>query len=160
MTTITDTHRAVIERFYGAFARRDADTMAHCYHAGARFRDPVFELEGARIGAMWKMLCARGADLRVVHSAVHAEDASGAAHWEAWYTFSGSGRPVHNVIDARFRFVGGLIVEHIDSFDFWRWSRQALGLPGLLLGWSPLLREKVRAQALDTLARFEGRPPA
>jgi ketosteroid isomerase-like protein len=147
-------HRDLIERFYRAFQRRDADAMAACYAARATFRDPVFTLEGARIGAMWRMLCARGADLRVEFDNLVADAGGGSADWQAWYTFSATGRPVHNVIHARFRFAGGLIAEHVDDFDFWRWSRQALGIAGVVLGWSPLLRRKVRAQALVALDRF------
>jgi hypothetical protein len=41
-----------------------------------------------------------------------------------------------------------------DTYDFWSWSRQALGLPGLLLGWSGFLRTKVRAQAAAGLEQF------
>jgi hypothetical protein len=47
-----------------------------------------------------------------------------------------------------------LIVSHHDSFDFWRWSRQALGAPGLLLGWSPVLRNQVRKQANTSLRKY------
>ena len=47
-----------------------------------------------------------------------------------------------------------LITTHRDRFNFWTWSRQALGAPGLLLGWSPYLRNKVRAQAASNLQRF------
>lgn len=144
-------NRALIERLYRALQQRDAATMAACYHPAAKFRDPVFELEGARVGAMWKMLTSRGADLRVEFGDVVADASSGSAGWQAWYTFSATGRPVHNVIRARFRFSGGLIAEHVDTFDFWRWARQALGPVGLLLGWSPLLRGKVRSQAARAL---------
>jgi ketosteroid isomerase-like protein len=147
-------NRELIERFYRAFQLRDAATMAACYHANATFRDPVFELRGARIGAMWRMLCSRGADLRVEFANVAAADSVGSADWQAWYTFSTSGRAVHNAIHANFRFSDGLIVEHIDAFDFWRWSRQALGPIGLLLGWSPLLRRKVQAEGARALERF------
>jgi hypothetical protein len=151
---------ALIERFYGAFQKRDATTMAACYHGNVRFRDPVFSLDGENAGLMWKMLCARGADLRVEFANVAAAESSGCADWQAWYTFSGTGRPVHNVIRAGFRFADGLIVEHIDKFDFWRWSRQALGPAGAILGWSPFLRRKVQAQAAAALARFTAQSPA
>jgi hypothetical protein len=77
------------------------------------------------------------------------------AHWEAHYLFSATGRLVHNRIDAGFGFgADGLITTHLDRFDFWAWSRQALGAPGLLLGWTPWLRTKVRAQAAENLRRF------
>jgi ketosteroid isomerase-like protein len=142
----------LITRFYEAFQRRDASAMAACYHADVHFSDEVFpDLRGARAGAMWAMLCARGKDLRIEFSDVVADDVTGGATWNAWYTFSGSGRPVHNVIEASFEFRDGHIVRHVDRFDFWRWSRQALGPAGSLLGWTPFLRGKVRATAARSL---------
>jgi ketosteroid isomerase-like protein len=143
-----------IDQFYSAFKQRDGAAMAACYHADASFRDPVFELRGDRIGAMWTMLCERGKDLRIEHSNVTGGDGVGAADWQAWYTFSATGRPVHNVIHAQFRFRDGRFVEHIDRFDFWRWSRQAVGPAGLLLGWTPMVRRKVRAEANRALERY------
>lgn len=103
---------------------------------------------------MWRMLCERGKDLRVEYSDVKVDGNVGSAHWEAWYTFSGTGRPVHNIIEARFTFAGGQIASHTDTFDLYRWSRQALGAKGLLLGWSPLVRNAIRSQAAKALARF------
>ena len=146
-----DANRALIERFYRAFQQRDGATMAGCYHARSKFRDPVFELDGERIGKMWKMLCSRGEDLRMEFANVSTDADRGSADWQAWYTFKSSGRPVHNIIHANFRFADGLIVEHIDDFDFWLWSRQALGPVGLLLGWTPFIREKVRSEAARAL---------
>jgi len=147
-------NRALIERFYSTFQQRDGAAMAACYHANASFRDPVFDLKGARVGAMWQMLTSRGADLRVEFGDVSADATSGTANWQAWYKFSATGRPVHNIISARFRFAEGLIIEHVDTFDFWRWSRQALGPIGMLLGWSPVLRSKVHMQAARALDQY------
>ena len=152
-------HADLIARFYDALARRDGAAMAACYHPQVTFRDEVFDLQGPMAGAMWRMLCDRGADLRVVASGITAEDATGAAHWEADYTFSQTKRPVHNVIDAAFTFEDGLIRTHVDRFDFWSWSRQALGVPGLLLGWTPFLRAKVAAEAQKGLAAYVARHP-
>jgi ketosteroid isomerase-like protein len=151
-----DANKALIERFYRAFAQRDAATMAACYRADATFRDAAFTLRGSDVGKMWKMLCSRGADLRIEFGNVQAAAERGSVDWQAWYTFSGTGRKVHNVIHADMRFVDGLIAAHVDTFDFWRWSRQSLGLPGMLLGWSPFLQRKVQAQALQALRKFDG----
>lgn len=150
-------HAALVDRFYAAFAKRDAKTMASCYHADVEFSDPVFpHLRGADAGTMWAMLCARGADLRIEHKDVVADDHTGSAHWDAHYTFSATGRKVHNSIDARFTFRDGLIVRHVDDFSFYRWARQALGPMGLVLGWTPLVKNKVRATAAKGLASFKG----
>jgi ketosteroid isomerase-like protein len=141
--------------FYQAFNRRDAEAMARCYTDDVVFEDPAFgELHGEDARGMWRMLCARAQDLQVTVTDIEADDARGSARWEALYTFTQTGRKVHNSIEARFGFRDGLIREHRDQFDFWRWSRQALGTPGLLLGWSGALRRKVGTQARSNLARF------
>ena len=88
-----------------------------------------------------------------------ADDSLGQTHWEPRYTFSATGRPVHNVIDAAFTFEAGRIVRHVDTFDLWRWSRMALGFKGLLLGWSPTLRNAVRRQARRGLDAWIARHP-
>lgn len=145
----------LIDQFYKSFAAKDAAGMAACYAPDATFSDPVFRgLTGAQVPAMWRMLCERGADLQVVHSDVKSDGATGSAHWEATYTFSQTGRKVHNVIDARFTFKDGKIAAHEDSFNFWRWTRMALGVPGVLLGWSPIVQNKVRDQAMKGLGLF------
>ncbi|MEZ4394206.1 MAG: nuclear transport factor 2 family protein [Polyangiales bacterium] len=139
---------ALIERFYTAFQAKDAEAMAACYAPDARFSDPVFtDLRGALPGDMWRMLCERGKDLVVEFSNVQADDTRGRAHWEARYTFSQTGRFVHNVIDASFVFRDGLIAEHTDVFDLGRWMPQALGLTGALLGWLPPVRNALRTKA-------------
>jgi ketosteroid isomerase-like protein len=145
----------LITRFYKAFQQKDWARMAACYHPDVVFNDAVFtDLRGKRAGQMWQMLCERGKDLRVEFRDVAADDSTGKAHWDAYYTFSRSGRNVHNSIDAQFRFQDGLIIEHRDTFNFWRWSSQALGLPGMLLGWTPFLQKKVQAQSMQTLADY------
>jgi ketosteroid isomerase-like protein len=145
----------VVQRFYAAFDRKDGDAMAACYHPEIRFSDPVFgELRGAEAGDMWRMLTGRAADLRVELATHEAGDEQGSANWIATYTFAQTGRKVINDIQASFRFRDGLIAEHDDRFSFWTWSRQALGAPGLIAGWTPLLRGKVSAQAREGLEQF------
>ncbi len=155
----------LISDFYTAFARRDHETMAGCYSDSATFSDPVFpKLDSDHVRAMWRMFCTRSADLAVTFSGVEADDRRGSAHWEATYTFSPTGRRVHNRIAAAFTFADGRIERHRDSFDFYNWARMALGPTGWVLGWTPALRAKVRKQAAAQLERFisdeEGRVPS
>jgi len=146
-------NKQLIERFYSAFGARNAVEMARCYHPDVKFDDPAFiNLDYLKVCAMWAMLCERGKDLRIELAEL---DANGSrATWVAHYTFSQTGRRVVNQISARFEFKEGLIVRHIDYFDFYRWSRQALGLPGLLMGWSNAFQRKVQAKALHGLTMF------
>ncbi len=147
----------IINTFYSSFHKHDAETMAALYAPDAVFNDAVFgELRGADIGNMWRMLLAK-TDVQVVCSNVAADDHKGTAQWVATYTFAKTGKKVVNRVSASFVFSNGKIVQHTDVFDFWQWSRQALGASGLLLGWSPVLRNAVRKQALDGLRRFGSR---
>ena len=118
----------LIERFYGAFDRKDGATMAACYAPDAHFWDPVFtDLSGTEAGAMWRMLTGGATDLKVELHERDADERQGSAHWIATYTFTQTGRPVVNDIHASFKFADGRITDHHDEFDFYRWARQALG---------------------------------
>lgn len=148
-------HAELIARFYTALGKRDAEGMAGCYHPEIEFSDPVFpRLTGRQATAMWRMLCERGKDLAVEFRDVEADGTSGRAHWEAQYTFTATGRRVRNRIDARFEFRDGRIIRHRDAFSFWAWAAQALGPMGALLGWSRLVKGRVRAQAARNLEVF------
>ena len=149
-----------IEGLYAAFVRRDGAAMAACYAPNATFVDPVFDVAGAEVGAMWTMLCERARDLRIEVSGITADAERGQAHWEAWYTFTQTGRPVHNIVDAAFVFDDdGRIVRHQDTFDLWRWSRMALGAKGAALGWTRTVKKAIRAQARKGLDAWMARTP-
>lgn len=156
----THPHARLIERFYEAFGRRDAATMNACYAADVHFSDPVFrDLHGDDARAMWTMLCEQAKDLRIEASEIRADDTSGSARWDAWYTFSVTGRKVHNVIQARFELRDGQIVRHADTFDLWKWTGMALGPVGKLLGWSPLIQGAVRKKAAAGLRAWRAKRP-
>lgn len=152
---MTSPELALLDRFYAAFDRGDGQAMADCYGPDARFTDPVFtDLRGQEPGAMWRMLTARstGLEVELVDRAVAA--GTGSARWIARYTFGQTSRPVVNDVRSTFRFADGLIVDQRDDFDFHRWARQALGAPGLLLGWTPFLHNRVRRTAGAGLESF------
>ena len=148
-------NETLIESFYAAFDRHDGNAMAACYAPGASFSDPVFtDLEGDEPGAMWRMLTSRADDLSVELVEHQASDDAGGAHWLADYTFTQTGRKVHNDVRASFRFQDGLIAEHRDDFSFPAWARQALGPMGLLLGWTPIVHGATRERARAGLDEF------
>jgi SnoaL-like domain len=149
--------KATIHALYEAFAKLDAAKMQSLYAPQARFDDEAFSLKGPeQIGGMWRMMCEGVRTKGAAHWKLSTSDVTEhSANWDAHYKFSATGRLVHNKIHAEFDFdKNGLIVLHVDTFNFWRWSRQALGAPGLLLGWSPFLRQKVRKQAALNLQRY------
>jgi hypothetical protein len=148
-------NKEFIIRFYSALQTLNYAEMQRSYHPEAQFSDPVFgTLDCEQVKAMWQMLLTRSKDLQVIFSNVHATQTTGKCRWEAWYTFSKTGRSVHNVITSSFEFKDGKIFRQYDSFNLWRWSRHALGITGLLLGWTPLIREKIKASARQSLTKF------
>jgi ketosteroid isomerase-like protein len=143
----------VIRELYAALDRHDGEAMAALYDRDGRFVDPAFgELTGEEAGDMWRMLTSRSEDLSVELPEHEADGDHGSAHWIATYTFN-TGRPVVNDIHARFIFRDGKILDHQDSFSFWRWARQALGPAGLILGLAPFSRI-VRRRARGQLDEF------
>ncbi|MBF8151079.1 nuclear transport factor 2 family protein [Winogradskyella sp. F6397] len=139
----------IIKTFYTALNNCDGPTMASCYHDAIVFEDPAFGiLKGERAKAMWLMLCEsqNETNFNVEFSNVNANDNSGSAHWEAHYTFSKTGRKVHNKIDAKFEFKDGLIIKHTDEFDLHKWAKQALGIKGIFFGGMRFFKNKLQSQ--------------
>jgi ketosteroid isomerase-like protein len=147
----------LITDFYTAFQRGDAAGMIACYHPEIEFEDPAFgRLVGPEAGAMWRMLLERSkGNLQVEFSDVSASAERGQAHWEARYPYGPQQRPVHNRIEAAFTFSEGKIRTHHDTFSLWHWSGQALGMTGQLLGWTPLVRNKIRATCRTLLENYQ-----
>lgn len=134
--------------------------MQACYHEDVEFSDPVFgDLNSKKARAMWHMLCSGSSDLEVTYHDITMSGDTATATWEAKYTLGGNDRLIHNVISATFEFKDGKIFRHRDEFDLWKWSRMALGTPGLLLGWSSIVKGQVRERARTQLERFIERNP-
>ena len=148
-------NKELIIKFYSAFKNKDFKSMQECYSDSAVFSDSVFQnLNSSQVKAMWEMLCKNGKDLQLEFKNVSANETTGNAEWIATYTFSRTGNKVVNKIKADFVFENGKIVKHNDYFSFYIWSKQALGMSGLLLGWTPLIKNKVRKLAVKNLADF------
>jgi ketosteroid isomerase-like protein len=150
------TNTEVLTRFYTAFQKLDSAAMKECYSDDAIFQDPAFGLlNGDEAKAMWEMLCKNAKDFSLTFDQVQPEDEEYiTCRWIANYTFAATGRKVENRIKAYMRIKDGKIVEHTDYFNFWRWSRQALGLSGWLLGWSTFYRMQVSKQARERLMKY------
>ncbi|MEM7550491.1 MAG: nuclear transport factor 2 family protein [Bacteroidota bacterium] len=147
----------LIESFYQAFQKRDAESMIASYHNDIRFQDPAFgKLEGVKAKCMWKMLCKNAKDLKIEYSDIKfdPEKNEGSAKWEAWYTFRKTGNKVHNKIQASFKFEDGLIIEHIDDFSLKNWASQAFGLTGKLFGGTSLFRKFLQKQTNEMLLKY------
>ena len=149
---------SVIQKFYTAFKNLDVATMISCYHKDIYFEDPAFGvLKGERACNMWRMLLSsqKGKDFVINFSDVQETSDGGSAHWEAHYNFSKTGRRVHNKVDAKFKIKDGLIIEHIDDFNLYQWSKEALGGSAYVIGWTGFFQKKLQEQTNKTLSQFE-----
>ena len=154
------TNEELITRFYQAFQNRDYKTMQQFYSNQARFNDPVFiHLNAEQVRKMWEMLLVRSTDLELDFTNINTNDFSGSAEWTARYTFSRTGKKVINRIKASFIFEKGKILNHKDEFNFYTWARQALGIPGLLFGWTPFIKNKIRKMAMKNLMDYMKKHP-
>lgn len=145
----------LIRKFYSSFQNKDSKSMVECYNDNIEFSDPVFRnLKGIQAKAMWMMLVERAPDLKIQFSNIKADGDSGSADWIADYPFSKTGRQVHNIIHAEFKFKDGKIISHKDSFNLWKWASMALGLSGLLLGFTPMIQNKIRSEAMTGLTMY------
>ncbi len=150
----------IIQSFYQAFADHDAEKMVSYYSENIEFTDPAFgTLNGERAKNMWRMLIEsqRGKKFDVVYSDVKEDKNSGAAHWEAKYKFSQTGRQVHNRIDASFVIKDGKIIKHTDRFNTRKWASQAMGFKGWLLGGTSFFQKKLNAQTNRMLGKWEAK---
>ena len=150
-------NQQLIEEFYAGFAAHNPKTMASWYHEDIVFEDPAFGiLKGQDVADMWEMLIEKSnGNLQVEFSDVKADAEMGSAKWIAIYNFSKTNRNVVNAVNAQFEFKDGLIIRHTDYFNIWKWTQQALGLSGLLLGWTGFLQNKIRQQAIHSLRAFQ-----
>lgn len=150
----------LINKFYTAFQQLDHRGMNSCYSDDIVFFDPVFGfLRGDEVRSMWEMLCKNAKDFSLTYSNIkHLDDEYSTCEWVATYTFSKTGKKVVNRIKANMLFADGKIIEHSDAFSLHRWSSQALGFSGWLLGWNRFFQKKIQNGARKNLMKFmEGR---
>jgi ketosteroid isomerase-like protein len=152
----TDTAIQLITTFYKAFQQKDFEAMNQCYAEDIVFYDPAFELlRGDEVRSMWEMLCKRATDFSLEFSNMQAlGDNYYTCNWVATYTFTKTGRRVVNHIKANMKIEEGKIIEHSDAFSLHKWSSQALGFAGWLLGWNSFFQRKIKNEARKNLLKF------
>jgi ketosteroid isomerase-like protein len=150
------TNEELINKFYTAFAQKDYIAMNSCYSDDIVFSDPVFGLlKGEETKKMWEMLCKNAKDFSLTYgNIIKLDEEYSTCDWVATYTFSKTGRNVVNKIRANMKFANGKIIEHSDAFSLHRWSAQALGFSGWLLGWNIFFQNKIKNNAKKNLLRF------
>ncbi len=148
-------NKQLIQNFYEAFSKANVEEMISVYHDEIEFEDPAFgKLKGKDAKNMWKMLLSRNSNIKVTYSDIQTNGNFGTANWKAVYFYGPQKRKVTNNIKASVIFKEGKIIKHTDVFSIWKWSKQALGFKGLLLGWTPFLKNKVQTMTNKLLKEF------
>ncbi|MEX0998061.1 MAG: nuclear transport factor 2 family protein [Flavobacteriaceae bacterium] len=146
----------IANQFYTAFAKGDAETMTSLYAETIEFEDPVFgKLKEMEAKMMWHMLIERSkGNLKISHKVLETTENTVKVKWKAVYPFSKTGRIVTNKILATMVIENGKIIKHKDYFNLWKWSQQALGWKGFLLGWTPVVQSKIRTKSIALLYSY------
>ena len=146
----------LLDKFYSSFKHGDANLMNDCYHPNVEFKDPAFGiLKEGKPSLMWEMLLSnKEAAPKISFKILEADVHSGKAEWKAEYFFGPQKRRVINNVKSEFIFNDGKIIKHTDTFDIWKWSKQALGPLGYLLGWTPLMKVIVQKMANKNLDKY------
>ena len=146
----------LVERFFMGFQKLDAREMNACYSDDIAFYDPMFELlRGDEAKAMWEMLCKNAKDFSLQFDSIkNLDDGYYTCHWTASYTFSKTGRRVVNMCKAHMKIENGLITEHSYGWSLHKWSAQAFGFTGKLLGWAGFFRRRLKNTAKRNLMQY------
>lgn len=149
-------NKEIIKKFYTSFSKGNVKGMLECYHKDIVFQDPVFgKLKGERAVKMWEMLLSqKKEDTKINFDNIQATTKNGKANWVAEYIYGDKKRRVVNRVSANFKFKDGKIIEHFDTFDLWEWTKQALGITGFLIGWTPYMKNKIQLTTNKRLNEF------
>jgi len=149
-------HKKLIKKFYSSFSKGNSAGMAECYHENVTFEDPVFgKLSGSRASKMWHMLLEKGkGNLKINFDSISSHENTGSVNWTAEYFYGPRKRPVTNKVRAKFEFKDGKIIKHVDDFNLYKWTQQAMGGIGYALGWTPFFKKKIRKTVNSQLDRF------
>ena len=153
MSTL-ENNKQLIDIFYQGLASLDAQAMSNCYHAEAVFSDPVFgKLNYAEVTTMWQLLL-RSKDLKIQFQINSINEKSAKVYWQADYVYGKNKRKIHNRIKSLIQFREGKIYRHTDKFSLWKWSGQAMGFNGTLIGWTSFFRKRLQTQSKQMLERY------
>ena len=147
-------NEATIHRFFTAYQNKEYTTMQNCYSKDAVYNSPIYGLINAEhVKAMWEMICKTNEEESLHFEKIELLDHEyTTCDWSLAYYYTN--RRINNKIKSYLRLENGLIIEHTDAFDLYKWSRMAFGLTGLLIGWSKFFQKKIQKSTRNKLSEF------
>lgn len=139
-----------VETFYKSLVGKDISGIRSVLSPKTEFSDPAYpHLKGKDVQSMWHLIT-ESDPLSIEYKIYGVEGSTVYGGWVADYELFG--RPIHNVIKSKFTVKDGQIIFHKDSFDFDRWSEQAL--PGFANKGLGLLGTQMKYKALRLVTLF------
>ncbi|KAG8793616.1 hypothetical protein FRC16_010881 [Serendipita sp. 398] len=149
----------LVEKYLAAYKAYDLAAMDACTDPEFTFSDPAFpSLNSKQAKGMFSMFVnnreKNKMELEYKDIKKGINDLTYTATYTVRYIFTG--RPVTNVIQSTFTIspTSNLLLSQVDAFPFYTWAKQALGLPGLLLGWTGYLQSQVQHNAGQSLEKY------
>jgi ketosteroid isomerase-like protein len=134
----TPSPEAVANQFYTAFCAHDPATLAKLYAPDVQYQDTIFTFtDRAGVMGMWGVLDAPSSG-KFSYQILSVEGDVVTVHWDAYYAFPLTGRPVHNSVMAELTVKDGLIVQHHDSYPWGAWAAQAFPFGASVSSWGPV----------------------
>lgn len=152
---LSQTASAVVNRFFESYQRSDWQSMARCYHDKASFSDPIYpDLREENIVYLWFSRLSKHQSIDLQYRVVFADERKAQVEWTAISPFNGKAVKIEGL--STFALWDETIVRHVDEFSFVKWSRQAQGLKGWLLGGSRFYQARVQRSARSQLEQVAG----
>jgi ketosteroid isomerase-like protein len=148
----------IARQFFAHLAARDLPQMLALYHPDIHYSNVLLELDGAQVGAMWRMVWSDLPDLRVVCTDHDIRGSS--VYWQASYTYPPTGRYVVQHLAASLTFADGLIIGHVDRFNVHEWAHKAYGAAGGMFGGWQVFERWIAEKARRRLAAFLRQQPS
>ena len=147
-------YNSVLNEFFIAFTNHDVETMLSYYHKDIIYDDIGFgKQKGENAKAVWYFLLGKvDKNAVITFSNIQITKNKGQVNWTTKYTFGK--RKIINQVTATFHFKDGKIIYHKDDYSLWKWSQQAFGIVGYLIGWSWLFSWFIRWQMQQLLRNF------
>ena len=148
--------KEIVTSFYDCFAKGEAKGMLNFYAEEVIFCDPAFgKLSGNRPHEMWRMLLGRFDEHTLItFEVIEVSTDKAKVKWTAKYHFGKNKRPVTNHVTSTLFVENGKIVKQYDHFDIWKWAYKALGIAGLLFGWSKFFQLKIQQKTRKMLGQY------
>ncbi|WP_342269364.1 nuclear transport factor 2 family protein [Spiroplasma endosymbiont of Aspidapion aeneum] len=149
--------KQIINEFYSAFKKGDYQKMNSLYGEDIIFNDSIFkDLDYLQVTSMWEMLLSKKEESKfsIEYEVLLDHNDEYYVMWSAHYLFGPKRRKVSNIVKSEMVIKDKKIALHTDVFDFYKWSKQAIGIASILFGKRKFFHNKICSVANKNLMNY------